>query len=107
MTQAKVILQCPACKQGLRVPADLGTLRVKCPMCNTRWDWTPPPSAELDAAPSPPSDQRRGVRNGLPDPPRKPLPNDKISRNDPCPCGSGRKFKRCCLLKKNNRFHIG
>jgi hypothetical protein len=19
------------------------------------------------------------------------------SRNDPCPCGSGRKFKRCCL----------
>ena len=22
-----------------------------------------------------------------------------IRRNDPCPCGSGRKFKRCCLLK--------
>jgi hypothetical protein len=22
---------------------------------------------------------------------------DKISRNDPCPCGSGRKFKRCCV----------
>lgn len=21
----------------------------------------------------------------------------KIGRNDPCPCGSGRKFKRCCL----------
>jgi hypothetical protein len=20
----------------------------------------------------------------------------KIGRNDPCPCGSGRKFKRCC-----------
>ena len=20
----------------------------------------------------------------------------RISRNDPCPCGSGRKFKRCC-----------
>jgi hypothetical protein len=19
-------------------------------------------------------------------------------RNDPCPCGSGKKFKRCCLL---------
>jgi hypothetical protein len=22
-----------------------------------------------------------------------------IRRNDPCPCGSGKKFKRCCLLK--------
>ena len=21
----------------------------------------------------------------------------KIGRNDPCPCGSGNKFKRCCL----------
>lgn len=23
----------------------------------------------------------------------------KISRNDPCPCGSGRKFKHCCLRR--------
>ncbi len=23
-----------------------------------------------------------------------------IRRNDPCPCGSGRKFKKCCLLKR-------
>jgi tetratricopeptide (TPR) repeat protein len=22
-----------------------------------------------------------------------------VGRNDPCPCGSGRKYKRCCLLK--------
>lgn len=21
-----------------------------------------------------------------------------IKRNDPCPCGSGKKFKHCCLL---------
>lgn len=21
---------------------------------------------------------------------------DKVGRNDPCPCGSGRKFKKCC-----------
>ena len=20
----------------------------------------------------------------------------KVGRNDPCPCGNGRKFKRCC-----------
>lgn len=23
--------------------------------------------------------------------------DSKISRNDPCPCGSGKKFKKCCL----------
>ncbi len=23
--------------------------------------------------------------------------NSQVGRNDPCPCGSGRKFKRCCL----------
>jgi len=22
---------------------------------------------------------------------------DKIGRNDPCPCGSGKKYKKCCL----------
>lgn len=21
----------------------------------------------------------------------------KVGRNEPCPCGSGKKFKRCCL----------
>jgi hypothetical protein len=25
---------------------------------------------------------------------------NKISRNDPCPCGSGKKYKRCCLSKE-------
>lgn len=23
--------------------------------------------------------------------------NPKIGRNDPCPCGSGKKYKNCCL----------
>jgi len=26
---------------------------------------------------------------------------EKISRNEPCPCGSGRKYKKCCLLKED------
>ena len=25
------------------------------------------------------------------------LPNKKIGRNDPCSCGSGKKYKKCCL----------
>jgi len=25
---------------------------------------------------------------------------EKIGRNAPCPCGSGKKYKKCCLLKQ-------
>ncbi len=25
------------------------------------------------------------------------FPNNKVGRNDPCPCGSGMKYKKCCL----------
>ena len=25
-------------------------------------------------------------------------PRPHVGRNDPCPCGSGKKYKRCCLL---------
>ena len=24
----------------------------------------------------------------------------KIGRNDPCPCGSGKKYKKCCLIEQ-------
>ena len=27
--------------------------------------------------------------------------NKKIGRNDPCPCGSGKKFKHCCMNTKD------
>jgi hypothetical protein len=27
------------------------------------------------------------------------MASDRISRNDPCPCGSGKKFKNCCINK--------
>jgi SEC-C motif-containing protein len=36
---------------------------------------------------------RRTVRNG-PAPVKSSAP--KVGRNDPCPCGSGRKYKQCC-----------
>jgi uncharacterized protein YecA (UPF0149 family) len=25
----------------------------------------------------------------------------KISRNEPCPCGSGKKYKKCCVLQQH------
>jgi hypothetical protein len=30
------------------------------------------------------------------DEPRMPVRSVKIGRNEPCPCGSGKKYKRCC-----------
>ena len=30
-----------------------------------------------------------------------PLPRPKVSRNEPCPCGSGAKFKNCCKTEDN------
>jgi len=29
--------------------------------------------------------------------------NYNVGRNDPCPCGSGKKFKKCCLLKQQTK----
>jgi hypothetical protein len=29
-----------------------------------------------------------------------PPPTKKVGRNDPCPCGSGKKFKQCCMKKQ-------
>ena len=26
----------------------------------------------------------------------------KIGRNELCPCGSGKKYKKCCLIKHSN-----
>ena len=37
--------------------------------------------------------------NGLPEPVAMPAPERRhahVGRNDPCPCGSGRKYKQCC-----------
>jgi uncharacterized protein len=28
---------------------------------------------------------------------------EKVGRNDPCPCGSGKKYKSCCLQKEQQK----
>jgi uncharacterized protein YecA (UPF0149 family) len=28
------------------------------------------------------------------------LARGHVGRNEPCPCGSGKKFKKCCLLPR-------
>ncbi|GJD34522.1 DUF1186 domain-containing protein [Methylobacterium aerolatum] len=37
------------------------------------------------------------TREGFGEPQRNPFKD--VGRNDPCPCGSGKKFKKCCLNK--------
>ena len=29
-----------------------------------------------------------------------------VGRNDPCPCGSGKKYKRCCIEKFDNAYRV-
>ena len=45
------------------------------------------------------SDEIFRSRAAPPPPPRLDRP-DRVGRNDPCPCGSGKKFKKCCLKKQ-------
>ncbi|MFB6261376.1 MAG: UPF0149 family protein [Thiohalorhabdaceae bacterium] len=35
--------------------------------------------------------------HGEPLAPTQPIRREKIGRNEPCPCGSGKKYKKCCL----------
>jgi len=37
--------------------------------------------------------------NNSPRPVLGQIPKDKVGRNDPCPCGSGKKYKKCCMFK--------
>ncbi|OGH55738.1 MAG: preprotein translocase subunit SecA [Candidatus Lindowbacteria bacterium RIFCSPLOWO2_12_FULL_62_27] len=47
------------------------------------------PSARFGAAPAPPPKLA----------PRTIDAADRVGRNDPCPCGSGKKYKHCCMNK--------
>jgi uncharacterized protein len=41
----------------------------------------------------------RRIRQRLAGQPQTPAPPfAKVGRNDPCPCGSGKKYKKCCGL---------
>lgn len=44
----------------------------------------------------PPPSPQPGSRPPGPAKPQTVVKGDKVGRNDPCPCGSGKKFKKCC-----------
>jgi preprotein translocase subunit SecA len=57
----------------------------------------PAPSAPARRAAAPPVALSRGPVERRVAPAR--AAHGKIGRNDPCPCGSGKKYKKCCLAK--------
>jgi len=30
----------------------------------------------------------------------------KVGRNDPCPCGSGKKYKKCCIQERHKPYYL-
>jgi preprotein translocase subunit SecA len=64
--QASAMAQAAAQQQQRRMPQPMGA---------------PPPGMDLPQQPKPTPVRRKF---------------DNVGRNDPCPCGSGRKFKKCC-----------
>jgi tetratricopeptide (TPR) repeat protein len=45
------------------------------------------------------TEQRLEERESAPEPVREARETGSVGRNDPCPCGSGKKYKKCCLGK--------
>ena len=56
----------------------------------------------LMADPPPEAKPKSPSFDHLIEPPPQPAiaRKEKVGRNDPCPCGSGKKYKKCCLGKK-------
>ena len=59
-------------------------------------------------------EEKEKIRKGRPGPDDDPLPpppetikreKGAPGRNDPCPCGSGKKYKLCCLKKDEKKNH--
>ncbi len=53
-------------------------------------------------------EEKNRYQAGLPGEDEQPLPppvepikkaKAEVGRNDPCPCGSGKKYKQCCMKK--------
>lgn len=66
---------------GLCLDADTGSVRLGCEL---EFPWEE--SAEME------EQVKRSVRSRT----AKLTGGKKVGRNEPCPCGSGRKFKKCC-----------
>jgi hypothetical protein len=91
-------------EQRARLLASIDAARAKSPVI----PHIPPNSTNASTASTPPracavvrpQTVPANVAQPAPSEPKKPVPyvspTPKVGRNDPCPCGSGRKSKKCC-----------
>jgi uncharacterized protein YecA (UPF0149 family) len=97
-------------RQILENEAAPASVRLKAALAIVQTATTPPPPApepattpEPEPAQNPPEVHKNAHKNAQTDriTPITPIRRDhpKIGRNEQCPCGSGQKFKRCCLNK--------
>jgi len=71
------------------------SVRLKASLAVLKQDWKLPQSTEFDTI----SNQPESLRNEMPPAPPpvpEPVRSEKVGRNEPCPCGSNLKYKRCC-----------
>jgi len=71
------------------------SVRLKAALAVLKQDWKLPNSTEFDTN----SEESDSLRNEMPPEspePSQPIRSEKIGRNEPCPCGSSLKYKRCC-----------
>jgi preprotein translocase subunit SecA len=80
----------PAPQEPSTAPAGQRAYRPPAPGMTAAAQGSPRPPAP-EVAPDP--GQVRAARAGKPQPVRV---GNKVGRNDPCPCGSGKKYKKCC-----------
>jgi uncharacterized protein YchJ len=71
------------------------SVRLKAALAVLKQDWKLPESTEFDTN----SEESDPLRNEMPPDspePQQPIRSEKVGRNEPCPCGSNLKYKRCC-----------
>jgi len=83
LTNIQEILADPKASPSVRLRAALAVLKQ---------GWKLPESTEFDTIPEEPGP----LRNEMPPAAPPPVRQEKVGRNEPCPCGSTLKYKRCC-----------
>ncbi len=65
-------------------------------LANVKWTWAPESQAGGQDGEVPMDDDWQASSSGREDTPAPLRSSGKIGRNEPCPCGSGKKYKKCC-----------
>lgn len=93
---------CPSCgRQGSPVPTGRSDFALSMEIHHIIRRFREQPGNDASDLPPP-----HGILRFVEDPPEPPeppqVPRVKVGHNAPCPCGSGRKYKKCCLLKERH-----